>query len=176
MLPSSRRSGLTSLARASARVAPWLAAVCAAWVLTRSSPARADIGLGLFVGEPFGLDLKIDLERRSALDLLFGATTVRDGRADYGHVTYLVTPLVGRGRSVLVPLRLGLGAAVFDGGGDLFDEVNVAVRAPLQLGFVLRSAPLEIYAELAFKLVLLDENDNQKTADFDGGIGFRLLL
>lgn len=153
-----------------------LLAATALAALARPSPAKADVGLGLFVGEPFGLDLKIDLQRRAALDLVLGVTTVRDGRADYGHLTYLVTPVVGRGRSVLVPLRLGLGVALFDGGGDFGDEVNVAVRAPLQLGFVLRRTPLELYAEVAFKLLLVDGNDNQRTTDLDGGVGFRLLF
>ena len=49
-------------------------------VAARATPARADIGLGLFLGEPTGLDLKIGLGNRSGLDILFGFTTFRDGR------------------------------------------------------------------------------------------------
>jgi hypothetical protein len=145
-------------------------------VLLKVAPARADVGLGLFVGEPFGLDLKLDLEPRAALDLVFGTTTVRDGRADYAHLTYLATLTVGHGRSVAVPLRLGIGGAFFDGGGKFADEVNLAVRAPLEVGFLLRSAPIEIYAEIAVKVTFIDENDNNETVDLDGGVGFRLML
>jgi hypothetical protein len=154
-----------------------IAALALAAVAHSSSPARAEVGLGLFIGEPFGLDVKLDLQRRSALDFVLGATTVREGRANYGHITYLVTPIAGRGRSVLVPLRLGIGGAFYDGGGDFADEVNLAVRAPLQLGLRLRSTPLEFYGEIAIKVTFFDENDNNGDAiDLDGGIGLRVLL
>jgi hypothetical protein len=144
--------------------------------LASPATARADVGLGLFVGEPFGLDLKLDLQRRAALDLVVGVTTVRDARADYAHITYLVTAVVGRGRSALVPLRLGIGTAFYDGGGKFADEVNLAVRAPLQVGILLRNTPLEIYGEIAVKITFIDDNDNNETVDLDGGIGFRILL
>lgn len=154
-----------------------IAALALAAVAHSSTPARAEVGLGLFIGEPFGLDLKFDLQRRSALDIVLGATTVREGRANYGHVTYLLTPIVGRGRSVLVPLRLGIGGAFYDGGGDFADEVNLAVRAPLQVGLRLRSTPLEFYGEVAIKVTFFDENDNNGDAiDLDGGIGLRVML
>ena len=133
--------------------------------------ARADVGLGLFLGEPSGLDLKIDLQRRSALDLVLGFSTFQDGRADYGHLTYLVTPVVGHGRSVWVPLRLGIGVAVFDD-GRFGDNVDVAVRAPLEVGLMFRSAPIELYGEIALFIPFVRGVD----ADLQGGIGFRLYF
>jgi len=131
------------------------------------------LGVGLFVGEPLGLDLKIDLARKTALDFVFGATTIRDNRVSYGHVTYLVTPFVARGQSVLVPFRLGLGAALY---GALDDDTNLAARFPLEVGFRFRSAPIEIYVEIAMKLTLLDENDNNEFFDLDGGVGLRIYF
>jgi hypothetical protein len=133
----------------------------------RATPARADFGIGLFVGEPTGLDFKIGLGDRSALDFLLGFDTVRDGRGGYGHVTYLVTPLVADGSSVLVPLRLGIGAALYG----VRDDINVAVRAPLELAFRFRRTPLEFYGEVALEL-LIDPGD----IDLQGGLGFRLYL
>jgi hypothetical protein len=153
-----------------------VAAASLAATAALSSPARADVGLGIFVGEPFGLDIKIDLQPRSALDLLIGATTVRDGRANYGHGTYLITPVVGRGRSVLVPLRLGVGLAFYDGPGDFADEVNLAARVPLQVALMFRSSPLELYGEIALKVTFLDEGFENDALDLDGGIGLRVLL
>jgi hypothetical protein len=145
--------------------------------LASPQQARAEgIGIGLFLGEPTGFDLKIDLQRRSALDVVIGYTTFDDYRAHYAHLTYLVTPFVGRGRSVLVPLRLGIGAAFFDGAGDFGDEANIAVRAPLELGLRFRSVPLEVYGELAIKITILDENDNHDDVDADGGIGLRFYF
>ncbi|MEZ4361071.1 MAG: hypothetical protein R3B48_12880 [Kofleriaceae bacterium] len=154
----------------------FLAAAVVVAALASSAPARAEVGLGLFIGEPFGFDLKLDLQRNTSLDLLLGATTVRDGRANYGHLTYLVTPVVGRGRSVVVPLRLGIGGAFFDGGGDFAEEVNLAVRAPLEIGLRFRRAPLELYGEVAVKITFLDGRDNNATIDLDGGIGLRVML
>src|SRR5688572_23815159 len=77
------------------------------------APARAEVGLGLFVGQPSGFDLKLDLARRSAIDLLLGWDTVLGGRTAYGHLTYLFQPFVGVGRSVVVPIRIGIGGAVY---------------------------------------------------------------
>lgn len=145
-------------------------------ILAAAAPSHADVGLGVFVGEPLGLDVKIDLQRRSALDLVLGGSTYRDGRGPYGHLTYLVTPVRGNGSSVLVPLRLGIGVAVFDQGGKFGDDLNIAARVPLEVGFVFRSTPLELYLEVAVKLTLLDEHDNHPLADLDGGVGLRFYF
>jgi len=140
-----------------------------------SAPARADVGFGLFVGKPIGLDLKLDLQRRSSLDLVFGWTTVRDATAEYFHLTYLVTPLVGHGESVLIPLRLGIGAAVYDD-GPFFNDFNLAVRVPVEIGFRFRRTPIEIYGELALEVTFVDENDNNDNVDVQGGVGIRFYL
>src|SRR5689334_2903810 len=83
------------------------------------APARADFGLGLFLGEPSGLDLKIGLGNRSAIDIVLGVDTFRDRRDGYGHLTYLLTPLVGHGDSVIVPIRFGVGGAIYGNRNDI---------------------------------------------------------
>jgi hypothetical protein len=137
----------------------------------RATPAHADFGLGLFLGEPTGIDFKIGLGNRSSLDIVLGFDTLRDGRAGYGHLTYLVTPLVAQGNAVLVPLRLGIGAAVFGPGND----INIAVRAPFEIGLRLRSTPLEFYGEIALALVFIDR-PNDLELDVQGGLGFRVYF
>ena len=95
--------------------------------------ARAEVGIGAFFGEPTGLDVKLDLTHNTALDLLFGWYSHCCDRFDhggYGHLTYLVTPFIGHGRSVLVPLRVGIGVAIFDDDRFYNDDINVAVRSP----------------------------------------------
>jgi len=144
-------------------------------VLAIATPARADVGLGLFIGEPTGLDLKLGLSPRSGLDLLFGWDTIRDGRDHYAHLTYLVTPVVGHGDSVVVPVRIGIGGAIYDDGR--FDNgINVAVRAPLEIGLRFRRTPLEIYGEIALKITFIDENNNNDDFDLDGGVGIRFYF
>lgn len=139
------------------------------------APARADVGLGVFVGEPTALDLKIGLSRRGGLDLAFGWDTFRDNRDHYAHVTYLATLAVGHGDSVNVPIRLGVGGAIYDDG--TFDNgTNLAVRAPLEIGLRFRRSPIEIYGEVALLLTFLDDHDNNNTVDLQGGIGFRVYF
>lgn len=141
-------------------------------LLATTSTARADVGLGLFVGEPTGLDLKLGLSPKSGLDVLLGWSTFRDGHADYAHLTYLVTPVVGRGDSVLVPLRLGIGVALFDDGVRFGDRINAAVRVPLQVGLRFRSVPLEIYGEVALALIFVRDTG----LDTQGGVGLRFYF
>jgi hypothetical protein len=139
----------------------------------RATPARADFGIGLFLGDPTGLDFKIGLGERSGLDLLFGFNTFRDGRNGYGHLTYLVTPFIGQGDAVLVPLRLGIGGALYGSRNDL----DFAVRAPFEIGIRLRSVPLEFYGEIALAFTLFDPDENNDVVtDLQGGVGFRLYF
>jgi hypothetical protein len=143
-----------------------------------AAPARAEVGLGVFVGEPTGLDVKLGLTPRSALDLLFGWYShwgnIDDGA--YAHLTYLVQPVVSHGRSVIVPLRLGIGAAIFDDAGHFDNDLHLAARFPLEVALKFRSAPLEIYGEIALKVTIVDPGPDHRTIDLDGGIGIRFYF
>jgi hypothetical protein len=147
-------------------------------LLASSGVSHADdgVGIGLFVGSPTGLDLKLGMGYRSNLDIVLGWNTVyHDGRDAYGHITYLATLGVARGRAVSVPIRLGVGVAVYDDGS--FDSgVNVAVRAPLEIAFRFHSAPIELYGEVSLLVTFIDPNNNNNTFDVDGGIGFRVYF
>jgi hypothetical protein len=143
------------------------------------APAQAEVGIGAFFGEPFGIDLKLDIARRQAFDLVFGWNSLRhefgDEYGHYGHFTYLVTPFWGYGTSINVPIRLGIGVAIFDH-GPFADEVNVAARFPLELGIRFHSVPLELYGELTVKITFVDPNNNDPDVDLDGGVGLRFYF
>lgn len=146
-----------------------LAALAAAMVAAPAA-ARADgVAVGVFVGEPLGLDLLAGLRGGGALDVVVGVASVRGGGRDtsYGHLTYLHTLAKPRGRSISLPLRLGVGGALSG-----VVEGEVAARVPLQLGLQFRGTPLELYGELSFVLQLIDSVDT----DVDGGLGVRLFL
>jgi hypothetical protein len=150
-------------------------------LLFASAPnvARAEVGLGIFVGEPTGLDVKLDLSRRSALDIVLGVYSHYDRFNDdsgYGHLTYLVQPMVAHGDSVVVPLRVGIGVAIFDDYGRWNDDLNVAARVPFEVGLRFRRTPLEIYFEIALKMTFVDEDNDHPFVDLDGGIGLRFYL
>lgn len=141
-------------------------------LLALSAPARAEtVGIGLFLGEPSGLDLKIALGRRSAIDIVIGQTSFRDSRTDYFHMTYLFNLFVARGRSVLVPFRIGIGGAAI---GVVDDNAHAAVRVPLEIGFRFRRTPVELYGEIAIKGVFYE--DPFIDFDVDGGIGLRFYF
>lgn len=155
------------------------AAVATAITAATAPPARADVGLGAFVGEPTGLDVKLGLARRSALDLLLGWYSDWPHRVDggaYGHVTYLLTPVVGHGDSVLVPVRLGIGGAIYDTGGRFDDDLHLAARFPLEIALQFRSTPLEIYFEVALKVTVWQDVHDHPNVDLDGGLGLRFYL
>jgi hypothetical protein len=140
-------------------------------VAARATPAQADVGLGVFLGEPTGLDLKFGLGYRSGLDVVLGFTRLSSNADGYGHVTYLVTPFVGQGDAITVPLRIGIGGAVFGTRNDL----DVAVRAPFEVGIRLRSSPLEFYGEIALAFVFVNPG-NDPGLDVQGGGGFRVYF
>jgi hypothetical protein len=155
-----------------------IAATAVAAALTFAPrPARAEFGVGLFIGDPVGLTLKADLQRRTALEVLIGERGYNDRRWNsyYGHVTFLLTPFAARGRSVIVPFRLGIGGAIYDEGND-FGDANLAVRAPFQVAFRFRRVPLELYFELSLLLTFIDSNDNEDLVDLDGGLGLRVYF
>lgn len=140
-------------------------------VAARAAPARADVGLGVFLGEPTGLDLKVGLGYRSALDLVLGFTRLSSNADGYGHVTYLVTPLIAQGDAVTVPIRFGIGGALFGSR----DDLELAVRAPFEVGVRLRRSPLEFYGEIALAFVFVDPA-NDLELDVQGGGGFRVYF
>lgn len=154
-------------------------------VAARPGDAHADVGVGLFLGEPTGFTLKLGLQRNSSLEFLAGVEGYDDDRGHredwYFHGTWLVTPWAAQGESVVIPIRLGIGAAVYEDDWDGGDEdLGIGVRAPFQLAFQFRSAPIELYLELSLLLRLLDDedgfDDDDDFLDLGGGLGFRVYF
>jgi hypothetical protein len=141
-------------------------AVVIACVGLPSTTAHADVALGLFIGRPSGFDLKVDLQPRSSLDFLIGWSTFEGGRSGYGHLTYLFTVAAGRGRSVVIPIRIGIGAAVYGNS----DNLDIGARVPLEIGFRFRSTPLELY--LGPALLLTATNGGDLGGQFGVGLRF----
>ena len=150
-------------------------------LLAVATPAHADVGIGAFLGEPTGLDLKLGLAHRSALDIVFGWYS-RWGDRDYiddgayAHITYLVTAMVAHGQSVNLPLRIGIGGAVFDDAGRFDQDIHLALRVPFEIALAFRRSPLEIYGEVAIKATIIDPGPNHPFIDLDGGVGARFYF
>lgn len=145
-----------------------LFALAATLIVLAQREARADvIGLGVFLGEPAGLDIKVDFKPRSSIDAVIGWTTVREARTNYGHVTYLYTLASAASSSLIIPVRLGIGGWLAN-----TDDAVFGARVPVELGLRFRRTPIEIYGELALLLRLNHD------ADFDtqGGVGLRFYF
>jgi hypothetical protein len=157
-----------------------LAILVACALVGATRPAHADgVGVGVVIGEPTAFTIKVDLKRRTALEIALGVESFDDdrGRGPYLHLEFLAALFVAKGESVLVPFRLGIGGAIYDdNGADFGDDVEVAARAPFQVAFQFRSSPVELYLEIALKLIVVDDNDNDEFLDLDGGIGFRIYF
>jgi hypothetical protein len=157
--------------------------VVAALLLGSVKPAHAEFGIGFFIFEPTGLDIKADVSRKGALDFLIGwysryTDRYRFNDGGYFHITYLYQPWVAIGDAVDVPLRVGIGIAFYDEGDRFFDNdnVNVAARFPFEVGIRFVGTPVEIYFEIALKLTFIDPNHNHDVADLDGGVGVRFMF
>jgi len=140
--------------------------------------ANAEVGLGLFLGEPLGFTVKVDLSHNTALEMLIGSDDWDNdrGRDFYGHVTFLFQLAHVDAEGVIIPFRLGLGGSVSDDNGrdtnDDFDA-DINVRAPFQIAFRFTSVPIELYIELSLSMELIDDTGD---LDLDGGIGFRVYF
>jgi len=135
-------------------------------------PEGLSIGIGVCVPEPSAFTLEVYVTHNTALDFAFGWDTFSD-RDAYGHFNYLVMPVdLSRGGSVSVPLYLGLGAFLLEAQSDLY----FGARIPLGLAFNFRSAPLQLYGEIALRILIASPHEPTDRLDLDGDVGFRLFF
>ena len=135
-------------------------------------PEGRTVGIGICLPEPSGFTLEAYVSHSTAIDFVIGWDTFNN-RNGYGHLDYLVMPVdLARGGSVSVPLYLGIGGWLIDAGGDLY----FGARVPFGLALNFRSAPLQIFGELALKIILASPHDPGDRLDLDGDVGFRIFF
>jgi hypothetical protein len=121
-------------------------------------PQNRGVGLGVVVGEPFGITAKLWLDRRAAVDLALGF-----GDENF-HADYIVHNFrlfnVRRGR---LPLFYGVGFAA------RFSKDSLGVRVPVGLSYLFPSDPLDIFFEIV-PLVYVVNNPEFVVA---GALGIR---
>jgi hypothetical protein len=134
--------------------------------------AGRSFGLGLEIGQPSAITAYASLGQYSAIDFALGFPTF-DDRYLYLHLDYLVMPVdLARGGSLSVPLYLGIGGFLYD----FHDDIWGGVRVPFGIALDFRTAPLQVFFELAVKVLLIRPVDVGDRVDLDGVVGFRVFF
>ena len=128
---------------------------------------RGRLGIGISFGDPTALTIEYRRGRRGfghALEIDVGIDRFDEDRF-YAHLLwkFYLADLV-RGRSVVIPFYTAIGPFLIER-----DGVDLGVRVPFGLAFDFRRAPIQLFAELAVELEVVDDLDT----DIGGAVGFR---
>jgi hypothetical protein len=133
----------------------------------RAFAQQGGFGVGLMVGDPNGLTLKVPLGSSQAIDARLGLQF--NGVIDI-QGNYLITPLtLLENGDLSLPLYFGGGARLI-----LVDNVGaiLGLRAPAGVALEFNAAPVEIFAELGLTLFFA----NDPFLDVDGVVGFHFYF
>lgn len=122
------------------------------------------IGAGVILGEPTGLTAKVWLEQGLALDAAVAWAFVEESSLYiHSNALYHFRVLDTTGGNFLTP---------YVGGGVAFrfrDDLNIGLRIPVGISWLLDVAPVEIFAEIAPGVGIIPETDFELGA----GLGAR---
>jgi hypothetical protein len=146
-------------------------------LLSAPAEAQSGVGLGIVLGDPSGITLKLPLSGSSAVDFVLGVDTnngIGDDDAQF-HVDWLYSPAVlGRGPGFTVPFYFGIGGVIeFDDDG-FDDDFDIGARVPIGIAFEFQSVPLELFLEFGMEVLFI--NDDGDDLDFDGMLGLRFYF
>ncbi|MCK5063794.1 MAG: hypothetical protein KAQ97_00855 [Candidatus Fermentibacteraceae bacterium] len=134
-----------------------------------SSAGPGGFELGVILGEPTGVSMKLWLDGSTAVD---GAVSwsLRDKGEDkvHLHADYLWHNFdLINDESGLLPLYYGFGGRII-----LKDETSLGFRAPLGISWLLSKTPLDLFVEIAGIIDIIPETD----FDLNAGIGIRYVF
>jgi len=132
-------------------------------------------GLGIILGDPSGISLKLSLDNQHALQLHTGFEVERFDRArmstalDYLFYFRDLAVVAKHKKEIKVELSpyAGIGSSILISEGST--PVRLGVRAPLGVAFLFSPGNLELFAEIALGIHIFPST----TALIDGGIGGR---
>jgi hypothetical protein len=76
-----------------------------------------------------------------------------------------------------VPIYLGVGGVIAGPRSNFGDNLALGVRVPFGLAIQFRRAPVQLFFELAVRLLFVREgNNNYDRTDLTGGLGFRVYF
>jgi hypothetical protein len=131
-------------------------------VLLATTPGN--FGLGIILGEPTGLSMKIWQSEYVAYDAALAWSFGKDGNVHI-HVDYLLHNYeIIRTANSYTPIYYGIGGRI-----QTKDETALGVRIPLGIDFRSRRIPIDIFLEIVPTLNLIPKTE----LDLEGGIGIR---
>ncbi len=134
-----------------------------------SSSGPGGFELGVILGEPTGISMKLWLDGSTALD---GAVSwsLRDNGEDklHLHADYLWHSFnVLNDDSGLLPIYYGFGGRII-----FKDKTRLGFRVPVGISWLLRGAPLDLFIEVAGIIDIIPDTD----FDMNAGIGIRYVF
>jgi hypothetical protein len=143
------------------------------FVLSLSTTAWAsngNIGLGAIIGSPTGISAAYKLSNRNAVDAAFG-WSLSDDVNFHIHSTYLwLKPAAFVIDDIDINVYYGIGGRIKDRDTrDKNEDFRLGARAPLGVHYQFDDPPIEIFAEVALILDVLEETD----VDFNLALGAR---
>lgn len=130
-----------------------LAVFITAFVATAS--AQGKFGLGIIVGEPTGVSMKLKLSSTSAIDAAAGWSFVKYGSLHL-HADYLneITRLASE-----VPFYIGIGGRLKTNNNEKHEDTRLGVRVPFGINYEPSSTPVDLFFEVVPVLDLAPSTD-----------------
>ncbi len=142
-------------------------AVMVVMVFAGNAASQGNFGLGIILGEPTGVSMKLWLTERTAIDAA-AAWSFSDEAAFHLHADYLfhnfdlITVEEGR-----LPVHFGIGGRV-----KFEDDSRLGVRIPVGLTYIFDGAPIDIFFEVVPILDLVPDTE----FEFNAAIGARFFF
>ena len=143
-----------------------------------SGAGGGPFALGLILGKPTGLSGKLFVSRRNALDFAVGfGSGYYDDHGTRVHVDYLWHPqALTKNATFVMPFYIGIGGIISDH-HHYNDRIGIGPRVPFGIDMYFRTAPVDVFFELAFAMDLIDDEDRNgdrhRRAWIEGAIGVR---
>jgi hypothetical protein len=139
---------------------------------------KGTFGVGLIIGEPTGVSMKLYLSDDQAIDGAIGFTAVASGI--HAHADYLFHPWIVEERdSFVIPVYLGPGIRLLerDRGRGADDGLQLGIRGVAGFLFDFTDIPLDVFAEVAvigdLRFGTNDDDYNGFGVSLNAGIGAR---
>ncbi len=106
--------------------------------------AQGKFGLGIIIGEPTGISMKVKLSGTSAVDGALGWSFAKYSslhvHADYLNVIARIAPQV--------PLYIGIGGRFKTNNSDKNQDSHLGIRVPFGLEYTPASTPIDLFFEV----------------------------